>query len=90
VPFSGTGDVVVTLSRNGAPIAQVKGKAISAGCTSSLYNAWVGHDTARGIVFAKPSLPVSQQACINGTGANNFADLCGFACEYVSAGLALW
>lgn len=84
VPFSGTGAVVVTLSRNGANIAQVNGKAISSGCTGSLYNAWVGQSTVSAGVSAKPSLSISQQACINGTGVNNFAGLCGFGCEYVS------
>ncbi|KAJ4401167.1 Glucan endo-1,3-alpha-glucosidase agn1 [Neurospora sp. IMI 360204] len=68
IPFSGTGAVVVTLSRNGATIAQVDGKAIESGCTSSLYNAWVGSATAY----------------VNGTGVNNFTGLYGFACEYIS------
>lgn len=84
IPFSGTGAVVVTLSRNGATIAQVDGKAIESGCTSSLYNAWVGSATVSGSVYASPSLSISKQACVNGTGVNNFAGLCGFACEYVS------
>ncbi|KAK3347613.1 glycosyl hydrolase family 71-domain-containing protein [Neurospora tetraspora] len=82
IPFSGTGAVVVTLSRNGATIAQVDGKAIESGCTSSLYNAWVGSATVSGSVYASPSLSISKQACVNGTGVNNFAGLCGFACEY--------
>ncbi|KAF4168090.1 hypothetical protein CNMCM6936_003685 [Aspergillus lentulus] len=82
VPFTGTGEVIVTISRDGTQLAQVTGRAISSACTDGLFNAWVGSATSPAAVSATPPLSVSEQACINGTGAYNFAGLCDFACSY--------
>ncbi|KAK7756794.1 Glucan endo-1,3-alpha-glucosidase agn1 [Diatrype stigma] len=49
VPFNGgTGDVVVTISRNGKTVAQINGAAITTACTQNIenWNAWVGSATA--------------------------------------------
>ncbi|KAK9318864.1 glycosyl hydrolase family 71-domain-containing protein [Lipomyces orientalis] len=85
VPFNGnTGEVVVTISRSGATIAQVDGDSITTSCTNGItnWNAWVGSTTASNDISATPSLTVSEQVCINGTGANNFEGLCNFTCYY--------
>ncbi|CAG8425026.1 unnamed protein product [Penicillium salamii] len=82
VPLTGSGPVVMTLSRGGTQLAQINGKSISAGCTDGLFNAWVGSASASGAVSASPALSVSKMACINGTGTGNFAGLCDFACSY--------
>ncbi|KAJ5621567.1 mutanase, partial [Penicillium herquei] len=82
VPFMGTGDVFVTISRNGSPLAQVKGRAISDACTDGLFNAWVGSAVSPTSVSAEPPLSLSEQVCINGTGVRNFGGLCGFSCSY--------
>ncbi|PKY07103.1 hypothetical protein P168DRAFT_287593 [Aspergillus campestris IBT 28561] len=44
------GDVVITLSRAGEELAQLKGHAISDDCTKNLtnWNPWVGHASAKG------------------------------------------
>ncbi|KAF5857071.1 hypothetical protein ETB97_006283 [Aspergillus alliaceus] len=78
VPFgSSLGDVVVTLSRSGKQIAQVRGSSISTNCIKGLtnWNAWVGSASASESVNAKPEANLFNQKCINGTGANNFAGL---------------
>ncbi|KAI3224956.1 CAZyme family GH71 and CBM24 [Penicillium roqueforti] len=82
VPFTGTGEVIVTISRDRTQLTQVTGKAISSACTDGLFNAWVGSATSPAAVSAKPPLSISEQACINGTGTYNFAGLCDFACSY--------
>ena len=82
VPFTGTGEVVVTISRDGSQLAQVNGRAISSACTDGLFNAWVGSATSPTAVSAQPSLSISEQTCVNGTGANNFDGLCDFSCSY--------
>ena len=85
VPFgSSVGDVVVTLSRSGSQIAQVKGSSITTSCKNGIenWNAWVGSDAASKTISATPKLALYEQKCINGTGANNFEGICNFACEY--------
>ncbi|CAJ2507098.1 Uu.00g082840.m01.CDS01 [Anthostomella pinea] len=55
VPFNGgTGQVVVTISRNGVTISEVLGASITTSCESGIenWNAWVGSATG-----AAPSLP---------------------------------
>ncbi|PWY83615.1 putative extracellular alpha-1,3-glucanase/mutanase [Aspergillus heteromorphus CBS 117.55] len=81
---SNTGEVVVTVSRDGSTIAQVVGEAISTSCTDGLanYNAWVGSAKASTAVNAVTPALLEDQVCVNGTGPNNFAGLCGFACTY--------
>ncbi|OJJ42117.1 hypothetical protein ASPZODRAFT_77659 [Penicilliopsis zonata CBS 506.65] len=85
VSFSGlTGDVTVVLSRDGASLATVAGKAITSDCTDDIenWNAWVGSALSSATVSATPALSVSDQVCVNGTGWENFEGICGFACEY--------
>ncbi|KAB8261806.1 glycosyl hydrolase family 71-domain-containing protein [Aspergillus pseudonomiae] len=85
VPFgSSLGDVVVTLSRSGKQIAQVRGSSISTDCVKGLtnWNAWVGSSSASESVNAKPETNLFNQKCVNGTGADNFAGLCEFGCKY--------
>ncbi|RHZ43443.1 glycoside hydrolase family 71 protein [Aspergillus thermomutatus] len=68
VAFDGrTGPVTVSLLRDNQVITTIQGKPISASCVR---------------VSARPKLLLSEQTCMNGTGANNFAGLCGFACTY--------
>lgn len=83
--FSGhTGDVVVTISRNGKTIAEVKGKAITISCTNGLanWNAWVGSAQASADVNALMPEGLGNMVCTNGTGANNFAGICDFSCKH--------
>lgn len=85
VPFgSSLGDVVVTLERDGTQIAQVRGSSISTDCVQGLtnWNAWVGSASGNENVKATPEMSMFDQKCINGTGTNNFAGLCEFACMY--------
>lgn len=84
VPFNGTGNVIITLSRNGAQIAQINnGPAISSACTNSItnWNAWVG-EADGGAISATPPRTRSQQVCVSGTGVGNFQGLCSFACNF--------
>ncbi|KAH8666486.1 glycosyl hydrolase family 71-domain-containing protein, partial [Xylariales sp. PMI_506] len=84
VPFNGAGAVVITLSRDGATIAEVSdGPDISDSCTDGItnWNAWVGEADGDAI-SATPTLTRSEQACIQGTGMNNFAGICSFSCGY--------
>ncbi|KAK0115705.1 hypothetical protein ONS96_014150 [Cadophora gregata f. sp. sojae] len=85
VPFGGrTGAVVVTIKRNGATIAIVNGRSITTGCTNGIanYNAWVGSAMSASSISATPPRKRSEQVCVKGTGANNFAGLCAFTCQY--------
>ncbi|PYI15777.1 hypothetical protein BO99DRAFT_341635, partial [Aspergillus violaceofuscus CBS 115571] len=78
-----TGAVTVSLMRDNVIIATIEGEDISSTCTDGItnWNAWVGSATA-GAVSARPDLSLSEQICMNGTGANNFEGLCEFACTY--------
>ncbi|KAJ5651622.1 uncharacterized protein N7484_005345 [Penicillium longicatenatum] len=85
VAFGGrTGPVTVSLMRDNVVIATIEGKAISGSCTNGIqnWNAWVGSATTGSAVSARTSILLSEQKCINGTGAYNFAGLCEFACTY--------
>jgi hypothetical protein len=84
VSFTGhSGAVVITLSRGGKTIASFTGPAISSSCPNGItnWNAWVGSATG-GSISATPPLTLAQQGCINATGANNFAGLCSYACQF--------
>ncbi|KAH8649882.1 glycosyl hydrolase family 71-domain-containing protein, partial [Xylariales sp. PMI_506] len=85
--FSGhSGAVVITVTRNGATIASFTGQDIGTdNCVDGYtnFNAWVGSATG-GTISATPSLTLDDMVCINGTGANNFAGLCSFACGYTA------
>ncbi|KAI9042403.1 glycoside hydrolase family 71 protein [Aspergillus affinis] len=78
-----TGPVTVSLMRDNKVFAKIEGKAISSSCPNGIqnYNAWVG-GAVGGKVSATPDLLLSKQTCMNGTGANNFAGICEFACTY--------
>ncbi|KAI9930616.1 hypothetical protein AWENTII_007420 [Aspergillus wentii] len=78
-----TGEVVVTISRDGDTIAQVAGEAVTTTCTNGLanFNAWVGSAQASSAVNAIPPTTLDQMQCVNGTGAANFAGLCEYACQ---------
>ncbi|KAL4883403.1 glycosyl hydrolase family 71-domain-containing protein [Aspergillus karnatakaensis] len=97
VAFGGrTGPVTVSLLRDNEEIAIVKGKQISGSCANGIqnWNAWVGSQVVTSRynpsdgnnpgdeVSARPKLLLSEQTCMNGTGANNFAGLCQFSCTY--------
>lgn len=45
------------------------------------WNAWVGSQ-AGAAVHATPSLNISEQVCVEGTGASGFSELCEFTCQY--------
>ncbi|CDM36417.1 CAZyme family GH71 and CBM24 [Penicillium roqueforti] len=78
------GPVTVSLMRDNVIIATIEGKAISSTCEHGVqnWNAWVGSTSTGETVSARPTRLLSEQVCMNGTGANNFAGLCGFACRY--------
>ncbi|CAG8350820.1 unnamed protein product [Penicillium salamii] len=85
VAFGGrTGPVTVSLMRDNVVIATVEGKAVSGSCPNGIqnWNAWVGSAKTGSTVSAKTTIPLSEQKCTNGTGANNFAGLCEFGCTY--------
>ncbi|OQE13014.1 hypothetical protein PENFLA_c057G06428 [Penicillium flavigenum] len=85
VAFDGrTGPVTVSLIRGSTMITTIEGKAISGSCTDSIqnWNAWVGSATTGSTVSARTKVELSDQKCINGTGASNFAGLCKFAYTY--------
>lgn len=83
VTYTGSGPVVVTISRNGAMIAQVSGGSITSACNNGLqnWNAWVGSATSSTSISAKPP-SLANDTCVEGTGTGNFAGLCGFSCQY--------
>ena len=78
------GPVTVSLVRDNVIIATIEGKAVSSTCAYGVqnWNAWVGSASTGESVSARPTRLLSEQVCMNGTGANNFAGLCGFACRY--------
>lgn len=84
---SATGDVVITVTRGGQTVASVSpGSAGSIGtqsCVNGLqnWNAYVAVGWGDS-VSATPTLTISEQKCINGTGYENFAGLCDFSCHY--------
>ncbi|KAE8315357.1 glycosyl hydrolase family 71-domain-containing protein [Aspergillus transmontanensis] len=86
VPFNeNTGQVIVKISRNGAVIASMEGDSITtSSCLGGIqnWNAWVGMEMASATISATPQLTISEQVCVNGTGPNKFASLCGFSCSY--------
>ncbi|CAG8909305.1 unnamed protein product [Penicillium egyptiacum] len=85
VAFDGrTGPVTVSLMRGSTVITTIEGKAISGSCTDGIqnWNAWVGSATTGSTVSARTKVELSDQKCMNGTGASNFAGLCEFACTY--------
>ncbi|GJC92737.1 mutanase [Colletotrichum higginsianum] len=84
VSFEAVGEVTITLSKGSQQLAQIKGPKIELFCPSGItnWNAWVGSQMASGGVSATPTLKTSEQKCIEGTGAKNFAGLCKNACKY--------
>lgn len=83
VPFSGSGTVTVTISRSGSTIASGTGMSISSSCTDGYenWNAWVG-SAGSGLAVSVSPESMDDLVCIRGTGVNNFAGLCDFACWY--------
>ncbi|KAK7710225.1 Glucan endo-1,3-alpha-glucosidase agn1 [Diaporthe eres] len=64
------------------------GESITTLCTRATgqdgltnFNAWVGSQSG-GAVHATPTLTMSEQVCIEGTGAAGFSELCEFTCQY--------
>ncbi|KAI1162698.1 carbohydrate-binding module family 24 protein [Nemania serpens] len=93
VPFNGrTGNVVVTISRGGANVAQVNGASITTACQNGIenWNAWVGSASGSGNGGGggttppppPPPPPPPGQVCTQGTGSGNFVGLCNFTCHY--------
>ncbi|GFF93364.1 mutanase Pc12g07500 [Aspergillus lentulus] len=78
-----TGQVIVTLSRDGKAIAEVIGAPISNTCQNNIqnWNAWVGSSFSSDKISATPALNIADQKCIKGTGSYNFEGLCNFACS---------
>jgi hypothetical protein len=86
VPFNGqTGVVTVQVIRNGNTIMTSTGHSITTDCSANAnlanWNAWVGSAEASTSTVGFPDTLVDK-VCVNGTGAYNFAGLCGFACSY--------
>lgn len=98
VSFSGaTGPVTVTVSRGSHTVVKVDGETISNYCPNGLtnFNAWVGFNWGEsqdsplkkrsetsGNLPVSPPLSISEMVCTRGFGANNFAGLCSFTCQY--------
>lgn len=94
VPFNGaTGEVVVTVSRGGNTVSEVRGASITTNCRNGIknFNAWVGSSGGSapgggggggGGGNNPPPPPPSGQVCVGGTGEGNFEGLCNFACQY--------
>ncbi|PYI21842.1 hypothetical protein BO99DRAFT_316686, partial [Aspergillus violaceofuscus CBS 115571] len=83
VAYPNTGDVVVTVSREGEMVAQVSGGSITTTCNDGYenWNAWVGSDVSPALDLKIPR-PIGTDVCVEGTGVGNFAGLCEFACNY--------
>jgi hypothetical protein len=81
-----SGEVVVTVQRDGETIATVTGASITSACTSGLnnYNPWVG--SARGPSL-DPTNPITTKGdlpdldCVKGFGVYEFVGVCDFACS---------
>lgn len=84
---SATGEVVISVIRSGKTIATLSpgsdGSIGPQSCVDGLqnWNAYVGSAWG-GSISATPTLKVSEQKCINGTGYGNFEGLCEFSCKY--------
>lgn len=84
---SATGDVVITVSRSGSTVATLSpgsdGSIGTQSCVDGLqnWNAYVSSAWGDRI-SATPTLKTSDQKCINGTGYENFEDICEFSCKY--------
>ncbi|OIW34215.1 hypothetical protein CONLIGDRAFT_568540 [Coniochaeta ligniaria NRRL 30616] len=79
---SNTGTVVVTVGSmvfTGEPITTSCNRVTGQNGLTN-WNAWVGSTAGSTVNVQAPSL--AGQVCIRGTGANNFAGLCSFACTY--------
>ncbi|KAF6805710.1 mutanase [Colletotrichum musicola] len=83
-PFNGrTGDVKITVWRNGILIADEPGPAINGNCRDGMmgFDAWAG-----GGLLSKASRPLNtpsleDDVCIRGTGANEFDEICRTTCS---------
>lgn len=78
------GDVTVAVVRH-LVVVKVEGTPITTTCDNGLanFNAWVGSATSGSSISAvSPKLSLSDQVCIAGSGAVNFAGLCAFTCRY--------
>lgn len=88
VDFGGaTGDVSISITRAGKTVASLSpgadGSIGTQSCINGLqnWNAYVASAWGDSI-SATPTLKVSEQKCINGTGYGNFAGICEFSCKY--------
>ena len=79
-----TGQVVVTVTRDGSQVAQMSGESITTGCRSgfSNFNAWVGSNWGKGITPVSPPKNTAQTKCTKGFGAFEFSELCQWTCKY--------
>ncbi|KAL6872703.1 hypothetical protein J3F83DRAFT_580668 [Trichoderma novae-zelandiae] len=85
VSFNGhSGPVTISVKRNGATVATFTGPSVETGCVGGVnnFNAVTGSGTSSQHISMTPSITLKDMVCINGTGANNFAGLCSFACQF--------
>lgn len=83
VPDGATGEVKATLVRDGASGLSVTGGKEIGGCTDgySNFNIYVAGEFGDTVSATTP-YAISDQVCIRGTGANEFAAICQLLCEY--------
>ncbi|KZF22359.1 carbohydrate-binding module family 24 protein [Xylona heveae TC161] len=87
VPFNDNlGDVVVRVWRNSEIVVEVRGATLNTACTDDIenWNAFVSADSSGKTMDdpVQPSLPISQQVCVDGFGLDDDAGLCSFACSF--------
>ena len=78
------GEVKVTVTRNGAVIGAITGRAISTACTNGLANWNAITYAAYGppITAVSPTLAIPYQNCTLGRAPGNFAGICDYTCYY--------
>ncbi|KAL3426974.1 hypothetical protein PVAG01_00483 [Phlyctema vagabunda] len=81
--YTGTGRVVVTISRPDNSITEVSEGFITTACTNTVqnWNAWVGYESG-GAVSAQSPGYLTATNCNEGTGPGDLAEICSFTCRY--------
>lgn len=83
-PFgSRTGQVIISLVRNGVTLLSSTGDSITATCTQGLqnWNPYVIGNDGRGVATSS-LISLSESGCISGFGDERYQGLCEFACKY--------
>ncbi|KAJ5923341.1 hypothetical protein N7454_008586 [Penicillium verhagenii] len=79
------GEITINVVRDDRKSVSLDGRSLTASCTKGYMNlnAWVGSATSGSTMpAASPTVALSEQVCISGSGTSNYTELCQFTCKY--------